>query len=206
MSFFENDNSDGNNAPQHAAMNFDGALNLDAAMNFDPGHIVELSGAQGSQGLDPAHNQADDLGLADDAEQAEDVGHADVAQADGPQGDGPQLPIEFIPVGRYNPAPDKEEAFYYDVAPSGDGRALSVGPFDLTGKQIKEWAAATTPGELNQLVERGQIRKSTAEKVQSHEFKSLVNQLESGKRPTPQMVAQCMPGDLQRVIARKLGW
>lgn len=88
MSFFENDNSDGNKAPQRAAMNFDGVMSFDNAMNFDPGHTVEISDAQGSQRIARADNQAEDLGQADEAEEAENVGQADVAQADRTHADG----------------------------------------------------------------------------------------------------------------------
>lgn len=115
-----------------------------------------------------------------------------------------QLPVETFPVGMFNKAPETEEPFYYEVKTAADGRTVTIGPFDLTAAHIKKWAQTTTASDLNGLVERGALRASTALAVKSSQFNSILSAIESGQKPTEDLVKRFIPGDLQRVVARKI--
>lgn len=117
--------------------------------------------------------------------------------------DGPSLPPEFIPIGLFNPPPEKEDPIFYACSTAADGKTITVGPFDLTAAQIKEWVASTTTEQLEELINLRQIRQSTAITVKSAQLQSVIGLLESGQKPSEAMVERLIPGDLQRVIASR---
>lgn len=113
------------------------------------------------------------------------------------------LPTEVIPIGLHNPPPEKEEPYFYECSHNAAGK-VTVGPFDLTAENIKSWAAKANSDKLDDLVSTRQIRPSTAMTVKSSQFQHVVNLLESGQTPSPEMIQRFVPGDLQRVIAREV--
>lgn len=113
------------------------------------------------------------------------------------------LPEESFAIGQKNPPPETEEPFYYEVNADEHG-ALTVGPFQLTAEHIKTWSASATPEELNALVERRQLRASTAQTVKSDELQGILRRLEAGEKLDADTIKKFIPGDLQRVIARKM--
>ena len=115
-------------------------------------------------------------------------------------GHGP-LPTETIPIGLHNPPPEKEEPYFYECGTRPDGK-VTVGPFELTADNIKAWSAKANSQKLDDLVSTRQIRPSTAMTVKSNQFEHVVSLIESGQKPSPEMIQRFIPGDLQRVIAR----
>lgn len=113
------------------------------------------------------------------------------------------LPIESFPVGFRNPLPEKEEPYYYDVDRGRDG-TMTVGPFEISAAHIKTWLNGLATNELEELVGARQLRQSTVVAVQSDQFKVVLSMLESGQKPSPEMIERFVPGDLQRVVARKI--
>lgn len=113
------------------------------------------------------------------------------------------LPIESFPVGFRSPLPEKEEPYYYDVDRAADG-TMTVGPFEVGAAHIKTWLKGLAPNELQELVSARQLRQSTVVALQSDQFKVVLDLLESGQKPSPEMIERFVPGDLQRVVARKI--
>lgn len=115
-----------------------------------------------------------------------------------------QGPTEVYPVGLFDKAPAVDDPLYYQTKLSADGRTATVGPFDLSATQIKNWASKQTSNDLNDLVERGQLRASTVITLKSAQFDSILNLLNSGQTPPSSTVQRFIPGDLQRVVYAKL--
>jgi hypothetical protein len=115
--------------------------------------------------------------------------------------DGPKMPPEYIPIGLFNPAPEKEDPIFYQCSTAEDGKTLTVGPFDLTAAQIKQFINDVTLEQLDELVNVRQLRQSTAITAKSAQMQTVIGLLESGQKPDEAMVERFIPGDLQRVIA-----
>lgn len=113
-------------------------------------------------------------------------------------------PIEVYPVGMFGKAPELDDPVYYRTRAGVDGNPATVGPFELTGQQIKNWASRQTTNDINDLVERGQLRPQTALTLKSAQFETMVNLLTEGQDLPPNMVQRFIPGDLQRVVYGKL--
>lgn len=148
------------------------------------------------------------MGIEDDGRRAEGqgsqgakTGKGDV-QSRGTEEHGP-LPTETIPIGLHNPPPEKEEPYFYECGTRPDGK-VTVGPFELTADNIKAWSAKANSEKLDDLVSTRQIRPSTAITVKSNQFDHVVSLIESGQKPSPEMIQRFIPGDLQRVIAREV--
>lgn len=102
---------------------------------------------------------------------------------------------EMIPIGLHNPASDKDHASF-NVVHEND----TVGPFHLTAEQFREFKKTHSSQKLDELVERHALRASTALCIKSGQFDNIVNLLEQGQKPSPDLVQRFLPGDLQRVI------
>lgn len=115
-----------------------------------------------------------------------------------------QGPTEVYPVGFFDKAPAVDDPLYYQSKLSADGTTATVGPFELTANQIKAWASKQTSNDLNDLVERGQLRASTVITLKSAQFASILNLLNSGQTQPESTVRRFIPGDLQRAVYGKL--
>lgn len=120
---------------------------------------------------------------------------------DRPPGPGP---TEVLPVGVINKQPEADDPIYYQTSRAADGKTLTVGPFNLTSMQIRRWADCKTGDDLNEMVNSNQLRPSTALSVKSSQFRTILNLLDSGDAPSPDMIQRFLPGDLQRAVATKL--
>jgi hypothetical protein len=76
--------------------------------------------------------------------------------------------------------------------------------FELTAQQTKAWSSATTTGDLNELVEQRQLRPAAASEAKSGRFNRIISMIEAGQQPTADMIKRYIPGDLQRLIAKKV--
>lgn len=113
---------------------------------------------------------------------------------------GQAVPTEVFPVGMFNPAPETDDPIYYSTGTARDGKTPTVGPFDLTGRMIREWANNTTSSDLDELVSRGAMRPSTAMAVKSATFGTVLDMLEKGQMPNEAMRQRLLPGDVQRAV------
>jgi hypothetical protein len=112
-------------------------------------------------------------------------------------------PSEVIPVGLFNPAPEKDDPIYYHASTAADGKTVTVGPFHLTGRMLRDWAEATSSNDLDDLVSKRAIRPSTALTVNSAQFRSVLEMMENGQKPNDDLIRRIIPGDLQRVVEAK---
>lgn len=107
---------------------------------------------------------------------------------------------EIYPVGLFNAAPASDDPVYYKSGTADDGKTVTVGPFGLTGKNLREWADNTSSEQLDELVNRRAIRTSTAMAVKSNLFDTVVDMLTHGQKPSEATIRRILPADLQRVV------
>lgn len=110
------------------------------------------------------------------------------------------MPTEVFPVGLFNPAPETDDPIYYKISTTRDGKTVTVGPFELTGKMIRDWSESTSSNDLDELVSRRAMRASTAMTVKSALFGTVIDMLERGQKPSEAMIRRILPGDLQRAV------
>lgn len=122
---------------------------------------------------------------------------------DGRDRNGGQGPIEVYPVGLFDKAPAVDDPIYYDARAGADGKPASVGPFELTANHFRTWANKQTSNDLDDLIERGQLRASTVLTLKSQQFGSILSLMDSGQKLPPSTVQRFLPGDLQRVVYSK---
>lgn len=111
---------------------------------------------------------------------------------------------EFFPIGKFNKPPSKEDPVFYETNHPAEGQPVTVGPFNLSSNDIRRWAQKTGTNTLNELVDRDEIRPSTALTVKSQQFCHILDLMDSKQRPTKEMIQRFLPGDLQRAIARDI--
>lgn len=111
-----------------------------------------------------------------------------------------QMPAWLMNRGR--PGFDDNPA-YLRTGVASDGKTLTVGPFDLTGRDITKWALNTSPAELTDLVGKYKLHDSTAAMVQSAQFAEFVGNLDRGELPSENALKEFLPSELQRVIYEK---
>ena len=116
---------------------------------------------------------------------------------------GGNRPSEVIPVGLINKAPETDDPIYYRVAQGSDGKTMTVGPFNITAQQIRDWKDTKTSSDIDDLVQTHQLRTATALTIKSSQLDTVLDLLSSGQKPSESMIQRFIPGDLQRVIESK---
>lgn len=123
-----------------------------------------------------------------------------------PEDTGPDFPAPegVIRVGRFNKNPQEDEPYFLQVSEKPDG-SLVLGPFKLSAEVFNRFMACTSLAELEGLVQDGELRSSTLSMLQeAGRFTSALELLSQGSRPSEQLIRNCFPGDLQRVVAHKM--
>lgn len=108
-----------------------------------------------------------------------------------------------MPIGGHNKMPETEHEHpaYARVVIRDGGLSATVGPFDLTTEQIKDWKRHTDNAKLDEMVSQGRLRESTGAMVKEAKHQNVVlEMLQLGQVLSPDLVKKYIPADLQRAV------